>query len=71
MVIMYQVVLEQDGVELGESAVLIPLVEFPAEFPYLIDYMRQALSIEIVEHKGRKFRVHFTKLEWERREEII
>ena len=40
MVVMYQVVLEQDGVELGESAVLIPLVEFPAEFPYLIDYMR-------------------------------
>jgi len=46
-------------------------VDFPAEFPYLIDYMRASLTIELVQYKGRNFRVHFTKLTWEREQEIV
>lgn len=49
MILMYQILIESisDPV-LGSSQCLITVADFPAEFPYLIDYMRQAITIELV-----------------------
>ena len=49
----------------------IPLVEFPAEFPYLIDYMHAALTLEITEYKSYKYKLHFAKLTWDHEQMII
>ena len=46
-------------------------MDFPAEFPYLIDYMRAALSFEIISYKNSNFKVQFEILEWRRQQEII
>ena len=54
---MYQILVSclSEEAALGESQCLITVADFPAEFPYLIDYMRQALTLEIVKKKGRLF----------------
>jgi len=65
MIIMYQIILEcMTDESLGTSHCLVPVVEFPSEFPYLIDYMRACLVIQLVQKKGRNFQVDFEKLEW-------
>ena len=72
MVIMYQVLVECVSHEaLGSAQYLLNRVEFPQEFPFLIDYFRQALSFSIVKSKGRNFKVIFNKLTWSHEQEII
>lgn len=72
MVIMYHVLVECVSHEaLGSAEILLNRVEFPQEFPFLIDYFRQALSFSIVKSKGRNFKVIFNKLTWSHEQEII
>ena len=69
---MYQVLVECVSHEaLGSAQCLLNRVEFPQEFPFLIDYFRQALSFSIVKSKGRNFKVIFNKLTWSHEQEII
>ena len=56
---------------MGASSCLISVVDFPKEFPYLVDYMRAALKIVLEPKKGKQFQVIFTKLMWSEEQEIL
>lgn len=65
MIIMFQIILEcMTDSSLGTSQCLVSVIDFPSEFPYLIDYMRACLIVMLVPKKGRNFQVEFSKLEW-------
>ena len=72
MINMYQILMECiTDPALGSAQCLITVADFPAEFPFLIDYMRQSITIELVSKKGCNFVVIFHKLEWSMEQEII
>ena len=51
------------------SQCLVSVLDFPADFPFLIEYMRESLKFSYLE-KTRSYKIEFKKLEWSRREDI-
>ena len=75
MLIMYEVRVESATsihapfATLGSSSALVKIQEFPSHFPYLIEYMRMALSFSEL-RVGEKYKMRFERLSWSQEEDI-